>query len=182
MQGKKETFDIDTLMEELMKLPNRKLQIVPFEDMPAPKVNPKKAAAEPQKKKLKKRRPSETAADADFPVPISQPASDFNNHVKKPEKKNRQVFIVKKQKHSEHKELIAGPGIQEKYTTPNMDTPLSELRMNRDILAALNRVGINDVGDLCMIRKNGLERYHILTGAELSALCSFMEGLHVSLI
>lgn len=185
----KNIFDIESLMKELITSPKEKDEkLISASGTNVPSDNVKEEENKQAKnnttrsKKPARRRPNTAASDTQYPIPISQPASDSNSRSNPTKKKSGNVFIVKKQKESGKATFVSGPGIQEKYITPNMDTPLSALGMREDILAALNRVSIYDVGDLCMIRKNGLERYHILNDADLSALCKFMGRLHVSLL
>lgn len=176
-------------MKELITSPKEKDEkLISASDTNAPSDNVREEENKHAKnntvrgKKPVRQRPNAAACDTQYPIPISQPASDSNSRPKTSKKKSGNVFIVKKQKEFGKATFVSGPGIQEKYITPNMDTTLSALDMREDILAALNRVSIYDVGDLCMIRKNGLERYHILSDADLSALCKFMGRLHVSLL
>lgn len=179
-------FDIESLMKELLDSPKEKTkgttsassETTANNEVQTEEIKQPASGASKRKPPVKKR-PSLLAADARFPVPVSQPA-DPHSRVTHP-KKAGNVFIVKKEKTSGKHEIVEEPGIQRKCITPNMDTPLSELGMQKDILTTLTHVGIHDVGDLCMIRKNGLERYHILSDTDLSALCKFMGSLHISL-
>ena len=49
------------------------------------------------------------------------------------------------------------------------------------IAQSLDRMQIHDVGDLCMIRKNGLQRSHVLDDKDLDILCELMRQRNVML-
>lgn len=182
MQKKREVFDIDTLMTELLKatstshMPSQTTEVSASEQ-----CEETEPTATPKTKHSRTNKQNASAVNSSFPVPVIGPDSKPKARAKQPKKRPGDAFVVKKCGNSGKKEIVAGPGIPEKYKTPDMDTPLSSLGMRKDLLEALNRVNIMDVGDLCMIRKNGLERYHILCDADLSALCAFMEKINISL-
>lgn len=68
------------------------------------------------------------------------------------------------------------------YNTPDMDTLLSSLpEIPKHIVQALARMQIRDVGDLCMIRKNGLQRNHLLSDKDLNILCELMQQRNIIL-
>ena len=68
------------------------------------------------------------------------------------------------------------------YNTPDMDTPLSSLpEIPKHIVQDLARMQIHDVGDLCMIRRNGLERNYLLSNKDLNILCELMRQRNVVL-
>lgn len=92
------------------------------------------------------------------------------------------VYLVGKAKGETVKHIMSAQELAPKYITPNMDTPLSKVSgMPKRILGILEQAGIHDVGDLCMVRKNGLARYHVLNDADLSVLCRVMEAVNIYL-
>lgn len=92
------------------------------------------------------------------------------------------VYLVSKAKGETSKHIMSARELAPKYITPNMDTPLSKVSgMPKRILDVLEQAGIHDVGDLCMVRKNGLARYHVLIDADLSVLCRVMEAVNIYL-
>lgn len=92
------------------------------------------------------------------------------------------VYLVGKAKGESAKRIMSAQELAPKYITPNMDTPLSKVSgMPKRILGVLEQAGIHDVGDLCMVRKNGLTRYHVLNDADLSVLCRVMEAVNIYL-
>lgn len=104
--------------------------------------------------------------------------------VRKSREKKGQVFIVGKSKSGipGTKKIVSQSGYSPKYITPDMDTPLSDIkRIPKPILEALKRIQIHDVGDLCMVRRNGLSRYHILSDSDLCILCDVMEEINIFL-
>ena len=104
--------------------------------------------------------------------------------VRKSREKKGQVFIVGKSKSGipGTKKIVSQSGYTPKYITPDMDTPLSGIKqIPKPILETLKRAQIHDVGDLCMIRRNGLSRHHILTDSDLDILCDAMEEINIFL-
>lgn len=97
-------------------------------------------------------------------------------------KQGGNVYLVSKAKGETSKHIMSAKELASKYITPNMDTPLSKVSgMPKRILDVLEQAGLHDVGDLCMVRKNGLTRYHVLNDADLSVLCHVMEAVNIYL-